>query len=546
MKKSNNIILHSKITPRINQSHVAALLLILSTLLVFSPALKNDFVNYDDSEYVTMNSHVNGGLFWPGIFWAFTSIDATNWHPLTWLSHMVDVQLFGLNPSGHHFSNIVFHCISVVLLFGFLRLASIKIWISAFAAALFAFHPLHVESVAWVAERKDVLCAVFWFGTAAAYIWYARQPSIKKYLLILFLFALGLLAKPMAVSLPIVLLLLDYWPLERFILKKRLLGKIILEKVPLFLMAAGSSLITLIAQKPAVASLTKYAFETRIVNAIISYCVYLQQTIWPVKLSVFYPYAFNNLASVKFIACSIILVGISIFIVFLGRSRKYLIVGWFWYLVTLIPVIGIVQVGNQAHADRYTYIPLTGIFIICGLVLDAIIEKYRAKRKIFQAVAIIVVITLMVTSWKQIEVWRNDITLFSHAAAVTENNYLAYYNLGVAFERTGKIETAITQYEKSIKAYPGFGEAHFGLGNLLCQADRIDEAIYYLNKAVEINPESIEFLSNLAGVYFQKQQIAMALELMQRALFSAKAQGDSVQINECLEKIGFLNQAISK
>jgi tetratricopeptide (TPR) repeat protein len=497
MKKSKAVVLRSTITHRINQSHIASLLLIVFTLLLFSNALRNDFVGYDDSDYVTMNSHVKGGLSWIGIVWAFTSVDATNWHPLTWISHMVDVQLFGLNSSGHHFSNMVFHCISVLLLFVFLRLASIKIWISAFVASLFAFHPLHVESVAWVAERKDVLCAVFWFGTAAAYIWYARQPSIKKYLLLLFLFASSLLAKPMAVSLPLILLLLDYWPLERFTLKNRLLGRLLLEKTPLFLMAVGSSLITLIAQKPAVASLAKYTFEARIANAVVSYCVYLQQTIWPAKLSVFYPYVFNNLASVKVIVCSIFLVGISIVIVFLGGSRKYLTVGWFWYLVTLIPVIGIVQVGNQAHADRYTYIPLAGIFIICGLVLDAIIEKNRGNRKIFQAAAIIAVITLPVASWKQIEVWRNDITLFSNAAAVTENNCVAYYNLGVAFERIGKIDTAITQYKRSIKICPSFADAHFGLGNLFFQTDRIDESVYYLKKAVEINPDKIEFLSNL-------------------------------------------------
>jgi protein O-mannosyl-transferase len=526
------------------QSFIACLLLIVATVAIYSGVTKNDFLYYDDSDYVTMNDHVQNGLTWQSVKWAFSSTDATNWHPLTWLSHIIDVQLFSLKPAAHHLMNVVYHCVAIVLLFVFLRLFPIKIWVSAFIAALFALHPLHVESVAWVAERKDVLCAVFWFGTMTAYIWYTRHPTIKKYLLFFLLFVLGLLAKPMAVTIPVILLLLDYWPLERAKEKSVIWGKLFIEKIPLFLMALASSIITLAAQKPAIGNLVNYTLASRIANATVSYLAYIQQAILPVNLSAFYPYGYYKLLSVKVISCAVILIVMSIFVLVYRKKYKYLLVGWFWYLISLIPVIGFVQVGNQAHADRYTYIPLVGIFLLIGLFLNSIMEKNKGTRKICEILAILVLCALSIKTMAQIGLWRNDVSLFGNAAAVTKNNYVAYNNLGFIYEKNGQTNIAASQYEKAIQINPKFDESHFGLGNLLLQAGQLDEAIYHYQKAIEINPNRIDFISNLAGAYFQKQQIGAAMDLMQRALFIAKAQGNANKVNECLDKINILSQAI--
>jgi tetratricopeptide (TPR) repeat protein len=524
------------------QSFIACTLLIVVTAILYSGVTKNDFIIYDDSDYVTMNDHIHNGISWENIKWSFSSTDATNWHPLTWISHSLDMQIFGLNSAAHHGMNLVYHCIATLLLFGFLIRVSIKVWVSTFIAALFALHPLHVESVAWVAERKDVLCAVLWFGTMLTYVKYTRCPAIKNYLLFLLLFVLSLMAKPMAVTLPAILLLLDYWPLERF-KKDHNWWNLIYEKIPLCLMSFCSAAITLIAQKPAVGNLVNYTLESRIANAIVSYWTYIQQAFLPIKLSVFYPYEYYRLLSFKVAFCAVFIFSISIVALIFHKRYRYLFVGWFWYLISLIPVIGFVQVGNQAHADRYTYIPLVGLFLIMGIFIDSVAKANKTLRKISVFTAVFILCILSIITVTQIGFWRNDILLFSHAVKVTKGNYVAYNNLGYIYETNGRVDLAAMQYEKAIQINPKYDESQFGLGNLLLQAGQVDKAIQHLQKAIENNPNRVDFLSNLAGAYFQKQQTGMAMDLMQRALIIARAQKNNNQINDCLEKINLINQA---
>ncbi len=473
-------------------------LLELITIIVYSGTLKSDFVYYDDESYITTNEHVLHGLTLNDVKWAFSAVGySDNWHPLTWISHMLDVQLFGLNPSGHHLTNLIFHILATLLLFGFLQYATGKGRLAAFIAGLFALHPMHVESVAWVAERKDVLSAVFGFATLWAYVYYVRKPDIKKYALVLVLFCLGLLSKPMLVTLPFVLLLLDFWPLERLTINMRTIGRLVIEKLPLFVLAAASSIITIIAQHSAIANIDRYGFSTRISNAIISYGVYVGQLFWPAKLSVIYP--FTKPDSFKVIVCALLLIAISTAAIWLGRKKKYLITGWLWFLGTLVPVIGILQVGSQAHADRYTYIPYIGLFIMIAWGLNALAEKMISKNKVvLNTILSIIFLIMTIKTWEQIGYWKNGTTLFSHTNEVTQGSEIAYYILG----------------------------------NIMLESGRTDEAIANYQKALKINPNKRNALSNLAGAYYQKKQFSDAIPLIQRAIALEKAAGDEVQAKE--------------
>jgi tetratricopeptide (TPR) repeat protein len=460
--------------------------------------LSNDFAYYDDEPYITANTHIQKGLSWTSIKWAFTSIGySDNWHPLTWLSHMLDVQLFGLKPAGHHFTNLFIHILATLLLFGFLFSTTGLLWPSAFVAALFALHPLHVESVAWAAERKDVLCAVFWFATLWTYAYYVRRPNIKKYALVFILFALGLMAKPMLVTLPFILLLIDYWPLERLTLNRRSFGWLVAEKLPLVMLTIASSIITIIAQHGAIGSLQKCPLGIRVSNAIISYCVYLCQTFWPMKLSVFYPYPLPQ--PVNAILCLLLLTAITAVVIWSGRKKKYLITGWFWYIVSLVPVIGIVQVGSQAHADRYTYIPLIGIFIMVtwGLYVIAA-EMTRLKKLSANVILFAIFIGMCFKTREQIGYWKNGITLFTHGFDVTKGNAneIAYYNFGNLLSQAGRTDEAVSYYRKALELNPNHAETHNNLGLLLESLGRTDEAITQYLKALEHNPK-VEAHNNL-------------------------------------------------
>ena len=438
---------------------IFCVLLAAATIALYSPAIGNSFVVLDDRDYVTGNSHIHNGLSWSTIQWAFTSTDAANWHPLTWLSHALDYQLFALNPAGHHFSSVLIHALNAVLLFLLLATATKRMGPSLLVAALFAVHPLNVESVAWVAERKNVLSTLFFLLAITAYVWYARKPDWRRYLLVMSLFAMGLMAKPMVITLPFVLLLLDYWPLERMSLGETesslavaikvpqvALSRLLLEKIPLLVLSAASAWITLIAQRSgqAVRTFEELPLSIRIENAVVSYGLYLWKMLWPERLAL-YPLSSVALPAWQWILSTLLLIGVTA-IVIVFRRKRYLPVGWFWFLGTLVPVIGLVQVGEASMADRYAYIPLIGIFVIIAWSLDDWAEAKQVRR-VWRAVpALCVLAALGGVTLRQITHWESQYTMLSHALAVTAPERSAYLHdaLGTALLNPG---TSMTKHD---------------------------------------------------------------------------------------------------
>ena len=433
-------------------------LLIAVTLAAFWQVRDHEFVHYDDDKYVMENPHVPTGLTRESIKWAFTATHASNWHPLTWLSHMLDCQLYGLNPRGHHVSSLLFHAANTVLLFLVLRRMTGALWKSAFVAALFAIHPLHVESVAWVAERKDVLSTLFWMLTMLAYLRYVEKPTIQRYLPVLMLFALGLMAKPMLVTLPFVLLLMDYWPLGRLdnglsVTRDRLkrYWGLVREKLPLFALTAISCVVTFLVQRHggAMPDLEWLPLDVRIANALVSYAKYIGKMLLPRHLAVLYPYPSGTLPLWQLAGAVFLLMYVSV-MVFRSRQRyPYLAVGWAWYVGTLVPTIGIVQVGKQALADRYTYVPLIGLFIIIAWGVPdlvarwCVVSSWRRRRILLAVSATASILALMTCTWFQVGRWRDRISLYTHALRVTSNNATIHNNLGNALLAEGKIDVLI-------------------------------------------------------------------------------------------------------
>ncbi len=493
-------------------------ILIAVTVAVFWQITNNDFVNFDDDQYITENSHVHEGFTREALIWAFTTSHMGNWHPLTWMSHMADCQLFGLNPWGHHLTSLFFHTLNTVLLFMVLKWMTGALWQSLFVAALFAVHPLHVESVAWVAERKDVLSTLFWMLTIWAYLRYVERPGIKRYLLILVTFALGLMAKPMLVTLPFVLLLLDYWPLERFqigqsgsmhiatsqvsmIARKPSSQalRLLWEKTPLIFLAAVSSVVTFIVQKSegAVRTLEVYPAQARISNALVSYAIYIKKMIWPESLAVFYPHPGQSLPMYQAALAGLLLLMISFGVIRLGRRYPYLPVGWLWYVGTLIPVIGLVQVGAQAMADRYTYVPLIGLFLIVSWGIPELVRSWRYRRTVLALAAGSLLLALMLCTWLQIQNWRSSIALFEHALQATANNGLAHHNLGVALADQGRVQEAIIHYHLSLRITPNNFRVYNNLGKALVRQGKLQEALVHYQKALHLNPNYAEAYNNL-------------------------------------------------
>ena len=468
------------------------LALTLSTLVVYWQVQGHAFVTLDDYQYVVENPHVRHGLTPQGIVWAFTTGYASNWHPLTWLSHMLDCTLYGLNPKGHHLNSLLLHLANTLLLFWVLRRMTAALWRSAFVAALFALHPLHVESVAWVAERKDLLSTLFWMMTVGAYARYVERPGLGRYLLTLLLFAFGLMAKPMLVTLPFVLLLLDYWPLGRRHLAPL---RLIREKLPFFALTTISSIITFSVQKSWGAVISTLPLKDRIANALVSYVTYIGKTMWPVNLACFYPHPLDTLPRWQVGGSLLLLVGISIFVIRAGRRCPYLPVGWFWYLGTLVPVIGLVQVGAQAMADRYTYIPLIGLFLITAWTAAEVGSK-RSRLRMSLWVGMLLPF-LAVGSWLQAQSWRTSVTLFEHALAVTRNNQIAHNNLGNILARQGRFKEASYHLSAAVRLNPNHATSQNNLGSLFMQQGRLQEAIAHLSKAVQIDPEMQEARFNL-------------------------------------------------
>ena len=521
-------------------------ILAVSTLLVYWQVRNFGFVDYDDKDYVYENQHVLNGLTADGVIWAFKSTDAANWHPLTWLSHMLDCQLSlpgGPNPGRIHLVNLLLHLANTLLLFFVLRQMTNTLWQSAFVAALFALHPLHVESVAWVAERKDVLSTFFWILTMWAYMQYTRKQGIFRYLLTLLIFALGLLAKPMLVTLPFLLLLLDYWPLNRFVPgtiktsgrqsqkfapapdKRRILYQILIEKIPFFVLSVVSSVITFLAQRAggAMVDINILPLHSRVANAFLSYVKYIGKMFWPENLAVFYP--LDPAASIPFrqvAMCVLLLLVISIFVIRFGRNQKYLPVGWFWFVGTLVPVIGFVQVGVQALADRYTYISYIGLFIMIAWGLPELLSKWLSappQRKIVLGVSMAIVLTTLgICTNLQASYWKNSVTLFSRALATTQNNYVAYNNLGLAYDDLGRSTEAIEDYTQAIRIKPDYAEAYYNLGVVYEKLDRPNEAIEADKQAIRFKPDYTEAYYNLGVVYDKLNRPAEAIEADKQAI----------------------------
>jgi Tfp pilus assembly protein PilF len=505
---------------------VVAVILITVTCAVFSPVLTHQFILYDDTSYVTENAVVGAGLTWRGVTWAFTTTFTGNWHPLTWLSHMADVQLFGMVPRWHHLMNLVLHLINTALLFVVLRAMTGALWRSAAVAALFALHPLHVESVAWVAERKDVLSTMFWMLAVAAYVRYVRDPRAARSVLVALALMLGLLAKPMVVTLPFVLLLLDYWPLERLdrsSISWARVRSLVSEKIPLFILAVLASAVTLYAQRAGgnVADVEHLSVSTRVSNTLVAYAGYLEKTLWPRDLSAFYPHPATmpgGLSWWEVGASGVVVLAISGLVLWGGVRRRYLLVGWLWFLGTLVPVIGLVQVGQQGTADRYTYIPLIGLFIAVVWGLSDLVEGKPSRRRALGVVGAGVLAMAAVIAWIQVGYWRDTVTLFEHAVQVTGANRVAHLQLGAAYARQGRYDDAAAQYRAALAIKARSVEANNNLGIVLAQAGRPDEAAASFRAALDISPDDARLHANLARTLRQMGAIPEALHHYREAL----------------------------
>ena len=529
-------------------TYLIVIFLIIACCIAFGRIIGNDFVNFDDPGYITENYHVQSGISLQNIKWAFTTVVLSNWHPLTMISHMLDWSLFGANAAGHHLVSLLLHIGVVIFLFLFLNKTTNNLWSSAFAAALFALHPLRVESVAWVAERKDVLSMFFGVAALYAYAFYAESIKYSRYFICLILFALSLMSKPMLVTMPFVLLLLDYWPLQRWQKalsapienRYQLAGRLAWEKAPFLLFTIASSMTTFYAQNKggAVSSEVTLPFVMRVANSIVSYPAYLGKTFWPVNLAVFYPYEFS-LDLWKILVSGLILLIITAAVTYYIKKMPFLFVGWFWYVGTLIPVIGLIQVGSQAMADRYTYMPSIGIAILLSWGMPFLFQRLAIRKKILFSVAIAVLCILSVSTWMQCGYWKNSITLFSHALRVTKDNYLAHSNYGLSLFAEGKIEEAILHYNKAIDlsqshaaqfytnrglAYATLGQyqrsivdyneairlkpdlvvAYNNRGNAFNKLGQYQRAILDYNKAIHLKPDYVEAYNNRAVACFKK------------------------------------------
>lgn len=571
VQKNNN---HSLSDPERNQERIRGiraellicLMLALATLSVYWQVRNYEFVMFDDDVYIIENPHVRTGLSLENIAWAFAATYASNWHPLTWLSHMLDVQLYGMHPGQHHLTNVLLHLINTLILFLVLRQMTGKIWQSGFVAALFALHPLHAESVAWVSERKDVLSTFFWFLTMGAYTRYAEKPGMKTYLPVFFCFALGLMSKPMLVTLPFVLLLLDYWPLGRMKHFAPFANEnpprpsfakggrnLIWEKLPLFLLSAGSGAMTFFAQQSggAVKSLGSFPLDIRIANALISYVRYIEKMAWPHNLAFLYPHP-NTFPIWQAALAFILLLLISFAVLWQIRPRGYLAAGWLWYIGTLVPVIGLVQVGLQSMADRYTYIPSVGIFIMLAWGIPEILAG-KAYKKYLCAVSAAMILAIMgMLTWQQTKYWQSSLTLFQRAIDVTAGNYIAhnalanslqakgrldeavfhyreavrlepnfakaYHNLAVVLEEQGKNEEAIDAYRETLRISPGLAKTHYNLAYVFEKQGRMDDAVRHYTEAVRLKPDDAEARISLGVALLRQNKTDEAIFHLKKAL----------------------------
>ncbi len=524
-------------------------------LALYNPVNRHPFVNYDDDRYVTENPHVRQGLTVETFAWAWTSIEQANWHPLTWISHALDCSLFRLNPAGHHFTSLLLHVANAILLFLILMWATKRMGPSLFVAALFALHPINVESVAWVAERKNVLCTLFFFLTLWAYGWYARKPGWKRYVVVAVLFAAGLASKPMVITLPFVLLLLDYWPLKRVVaadsdnagaLSWPLLA---LEKSPLLALSAASAVITMQAQQAsgAVRTTAEFSFGVRVANAIYAYAMYLWKMVWPAKLAPLYPHPGDSLATWRVMLAAVVLIAITA-VSLKYRGRRYLIVGWLWFLGTLVPVIGLVQVGEAAMADRYAYIPLIGIFVMIAFgVADWAAAKDRSLWLV--ASSAVVLALLSFATHRQLDYWQSNHDLWSHTLAVTENNFVAEDNLGGALILEDKEEEAHPHFEAAARINPKDAMSRSNLGTYFQTHNQMREAIAQYEAAIDLTSDPSLLAQTYANMGAARR--AMGDDDQAHQNFEQSLRYNANQFNAWLglgllaEKQGKIDEAIS-
>ena len=551
------------------RSLVVCVLLAAAIFATFRGVQDYEFVNFDDGKYVTENDHVQHRLTREGIVWAFTTMHFAQWHPVTWLSHMLDCQIYGLNPAGHHVSNLLLHAANTLLLFLMLQGMTGQIWPSALVAVLFGLHPLHVEPVAWVSGRKDLLSAFFWMLTLGFYLHYVRKPGISRYLPVLIAFVLGIMAKQMIVTLPFVLFLLDYWPLRRLPAgktapqapqppkpgpEKPAVFTLVAEKIPLLVIAGVASVVAFVAQNRggALESFALLPFDVRLANALVSYVIYMGKTIWPVNLAVFYPHPGGSIPMWQVAMSAFVLLCISLLTIWQARKRPYLVVGWLWYLGSLVPVIQLVQIGEHAMADRYTYIPLIGLFIMVAWGLADMATRWPGTRIALGLSTAGFVIALAICSQVQARHWKDSVTLFEHALDVTDDNYVAHTNLGVALANQGRLDSAIWHYSRAVtiqpdyvgarlnlasalaergrlqeaiahytailRIKPDYADAHFNMGNALMRLGQSEKAILHYTEALRISPDDPEILNNLGIALSKQERLEEAAERFREAL----------------------------
>jgi hypothetical protein len=517
---------------QISHEITAILLLTAVVLTLYWPVTGFEFIAMDDNLYLLDNPDIQKGISLKGISWAMTTFYTTNWHPLTWLSLMADYELYGLTAAGYHISNLLLHLLNTLLLFLLLRRVTGEIWKCLAVAALFAVHPLNIESVAWIAERKNVLSTLFWILTLLAYVRYVERPGWFRYLQATFLFALGLMAKPMLVTLPFVLLLLDYWPLRRFspvtegvrtwraglVDNWHSLRCLLKEKIPFFILSLSSVLITLYAAKigGAVKSITDFPFSGRIGNALIAYVSYLDKMVWPVDLAIFYPYPTSRpvwqCASAVFF-----LTAITVFVVLKRRKHPYLVTGWFWYLITLLPVIGIIQVASQSMANRYAYVPLVGIFLLIAWGIPALLRS-QASHRYLPVAAVSLILIFSFSTWAQLPHWRSSEAVFQYAIKVTEDNFIAHYGMGDIWQSRGDFRMARLHYKEALRIKPGYAEVHNNLSVILMKEGRIAEADTGFRKALKYKPDLAEAHNNIGSSLTCQEKYQEAAAHFTRAL----------------------------
>ncbi|MDA2933632.1 tetratricopeptide repeat protein, partial [Acidobacteria bacterium AH-259-D05] len=542
-----------------NQKLVVAMLLIVATLLVYAPMREHQFLLYDDDRYVTDDFRIQQGLTWDNLLWAITAFEEGLWKPVTLYSHMLDCQLFGLNPAAHLLMNLLFHVGNVILLFGILHQMTRAVWRSAMVAALFALHPLNVESVAWVAERKNVLSTLFWFLTMWAYVGYVRRPNWQRYMGVMGALVLGLMTKPMLVTLPFVLLLMDYWPLGRLPaewrgFRKRLSG-LVVEKLPLFIPVAAVSGLTIygVDTSQGLPSMQEISLGARVGNALLGYGLYLKKMVWPMDLAVIYPLPQSNgTLSTWSVLAALVLVAISLWVWVRRGGSRYLVVGWAWYLGTLVPVNGLLQSGFQAMADRYAYVPLIGVFVMLAWGAVEIMEKRSWRKKWLVGGSICVLMALALLTRMQLSYWQDTTTLFERTLQVTSDNYMAHHALASGLFKKGEFKEAIEHLQEAVKINPRnfithallgmalaeegsfdkaeeilsealrlsprVAEPHNGLGFLRTRQGRLEEAVEHFSRALEIDPQMIEAQRNLGGVLTEQGKIDEAIESYRRVL----------------------------